>query len=125
MLIANYVVFENNQYNMELCLIPHRFSEFSPPIKVDQLDSSEAAVYWIGHGESVSVKIDAQERAKIIEPMKPAILFITAPTDDQPGIKVAKIKVVYLDNKKYELYYDREGQDDWKRFVANLPRGGL
>ena len=125
MLLANCVLYEEGKYGMDLCLIPHRHSEINPPVKIDLLDQTDGAVCSIGQGEGVSVKINAQERSKVIEALRPAVIYITPTTSDMPGVKVNKLKIVYLDNKRYEIFYTKDSSENWMKFNANDPRGSL
>ena len=121
MLIAKCILKENDVYASHLCLIPHAASQDFPPVKVSLLDQTDGPVFWVGPGESVKVEISSGENARIIAALRPAILFITAPTGDQPGIKVPAVKVIYKDNGSEEMHY-QSTTGEWKQFFAKDER---
>lgn len=117
MLIAKCLVPENNIHNVHLCIIPHSVSLSFPPVKVSLLEQTDGAIFWVGPGESIKVEINQAEKARIISSIRPAILYITASTGTQPGIKVPSIKVVYDDNGKESLFFMNTA-NEWKAFSA-------
>ncbi len=121
MLIAKCILKENDTYAAHLCLIPHAASSDFPPVKVSLIDQTEGPVFWVGPGESVKVEISAQENARIISALRPAILFITAPTGDQPGIKVPAVKIVYRDDGLEDMFFTTT-TGEWKQFFARDER---
>ncbi len=117
MLLAYTQIFENHQLKPHLCIIPHGVGGSIYPTKVSELRHTAGAVYWVGPGESVKVEEIAQERAKVISAIRPAILFITASTQDQPGTKVTAVKVTYGDQGE-EIIHFQSTAGEWKQFSA-------
>ena len=117
MLLAYTQLFENNQFQPHLCIVPHSIGDNIHPVKVAQLSHTSGAVFWVGPGESLKVEEIAQERAKVISAIRPAILFITASTMDQPGMKVAAVKVIYGEHGEETIHFQSTA-GEWKQFSA-------
>jgi len=117
MLLAYTQVFENHQLKPHLCIVPHGIGGAVAPTKVSELRHTAGAVFWVGPGESIKVEEIQAERAKLITAIRPAILFITASTQDQPGTKVASVKVVYGDQGE-EIIHFLSTAGEWKQFSA-------
>jgi len=117
MLLAYTQLFENHHFKPHLCIVPHSIGDNIHPVKVTELRHTAGAVFWVGPGESVKVEEIAEERAKLISAIRPAILFITASTMDQPGTKVGAVKVIYGEQGEEIIHYQSTA-GEWKQFNA-------
>ena len=117
MLIAYTQLFENHSFVPHLCIIPHTIGDTIHPTKVSSLRHTAGAVFWVGPGESIKVEEIPSERAKVIAAIRPAIMYITASTQDQPGTKVSSVKVIYGEDGLEKIMFPA-ANGEWKDFSA-------
>jgi hypothetical protein len=111
MLIAYCATLGKEAEYVELCLIPNEPNEYAKPFRVDLLSASDCAVTYIGPREGVLVRFE--EGAKVIEPIIPALLFLTPTNPEKPGVQAAMIRVRKDADNKYEIDYKRDKAGKW------------
>lgn len=114
MLLAYVAHRDANGDSTRLSIIPAETNEITIPVWVDLLCQSSAGVFWIGPRESVIVRDEAS--AKIISRVPPAELFLTPDNPTRPGLKVNRIKIEFLGNNAYEVFYAKESEERWLKW---------
>ena len=102
-----------------LCLIPDKQDKFSDPVPLNCLTPDSGAVYHIGSGESV--KVYTENNDVVIEPVRPAILYLTPDLPERPGYRVDRIKVQPRGDNRYHVFYDRDRQG-WSVWSSNTEK---
>ncbi|MCB0346839.1 MAG: hypothetical protein KDD66_17105 [Bdellovibrionales bacterium] len=120
MLLA-YVAFqEGTQDFAKLCIIPNEQHRNAIPVNVDLLFQTDSSVFWIGPKEAVTVSFEGDDEAKVIRPVRPAVMFLTPDTPNSPGTRAMLVKVEYPEQGLHKVYFKRELESDWMEWNPNI-----
>ena len=99
----------------ELCLVPDKTDPLAMPIKIDDLKSTEGAVFRVGQDEALIVVRDHSDGAMVLIPYKPAFVYLTPNLAQYPGMKAEFVKIISSGDKHYRVYFSRDRQrwDEW------------
>jgi hypothetical protein len=99
-----------------LALIPEKPDVFSFPIPVESLQETVAGVLRLGPTEALTVRL--QEEDLVLEPVRPAKLFITIDLPTMPGIAVEKIKLSRSLSGEWQTTYRQERfeKGEWREW---------
>lgn len=101
-----------------LCIVPDRPDQFSVAAPVDSLGDCESAVYRSGPEESFLAKQDQEDGSIIIEPCKPAKLYLTPNLHERPGIHVRRVKIAKHSGMVETFFLqDRHEDHDWQPWL--------
>ena len=116
-MIFGLVLLSNEQYP-EPCIVADKPSVYSKPVPIKLLKDTEAAAMLISNEEGVLVSSDPQDRGMVIEPMRPAKLYLTPNLPEKPGYSVDKIKILEDSQENLRVFYDRSGKG-WEEWHPN------
>lgn len=104
----------------ELCLIAEKLDQFSPPIAIESLKKTAAAVVRIGPLEAANISFDSSDGGLVVDPCLPSKLYLSPPQPDLPGFRVTRLKVVKVGGEeRYQTFFQLD-KEEWKQF--NPPR---
>jgi hypothetical protein len=112
------LVLLSNEHYPELCLVADKPSLYSKPVPVRLLTETLSGAHLVSNEEGVLVSFDHQDRGMVLEPMRPAKLYLTPNLPEKPGYSVDKIKLIEVSEGKYQVYYDRTGKG-WEEWHPN------
>ncbi len=123
MLLAHVSFTDGKDSYTDLCLVPIEESKYVEPTRIRILKPKSSGVFHIGPKEGIMVNKGEENNSIIITPLKPASLFLTPDTPTQPGVRVAKIKIIPQDND-FEVHFIAKESIDakWQKWEANKVR---
>jgi len=110
-LLAHVAFNDSRGDYVRLCVVPDEANHLSVPVWVDLMLQSDASVFWIGPREAVTVKVE--QNSKIIAPVPPAFFYLTPDSPNRPGTKVGRVKIDFLDEGHYRVFFAKERDEKW------------
>jgi hypothetical protein len=112
-----------DKLSFELCLIPDKPDDFGRPMPLSLIEVTESAVLKVGAGESCLIRPTNKDGAIVIDPIKPAKIYLTLDRPDQPGFAV-KTALLRKEGSVWRISYQRVHPDDpwiaWEPLEANF-----
>jgi len=109
-----------------LCMLPDKPDEFTVPSRIDSLQVTEAALYRLGPLESAKIEVDPNDGGLVIEPVRPAKLYLTPNLPQSPGMTAKRIKIFRKDTgdssqMAFETQYLQDGvsKEEWLKWEPN------
>lgn len=106
-----YMHRDGNEAKPELCIITDKPDQFSRPVSIASLCTTEAASIRLGPNEGINVWFE-DDGGVVIEPVKPSRIFLTPNQPDLPGFQVARVKVVTTE-QGYRTFYQKD-RVEWR-----------
>lgn len=123
MLLAYSHCAHRDKLSFELCLIPDKPDDYGRPVPVSMLEVTESGVFKLGPGESCVVRPTNRENSFVIDPIKPAKMFLSLDRPDQPGFAVRNALLMF-ESGVWKISYQRIHADDpwiaWEPLEANF-----
>ena len=100
-----------------LCMVPDKLAPGVTPVNLRFAVATTAAVQFLSSDEGYIVR-QADSGFLEIEPLAPAILYLTPNLPSRPGFSVNKIQFKILGDNRYEVNFDRgKGWEKWEPSV--------
>lgn len=105
----------------DLCLVPDKQDPLALPIRIEDLEPTDAAVFRVGENEAVVVTIDPSDGGSILAPCEPALIYLTPNLVQYPGMRAKFAKVVKIGERKYRTFFSKD-KSKWEEWVPSRPR---
>jgi len=104
----------------ELCLVPDKPDPLSLPVRIEDLEPTDSAVFRIGESEAVVVSIET-DGSTLLAPCDPALIYLTPNLVQYPGMRAKYAKVQKIGERRYRTFFSKD-KAKWEEWVPTRPR---
>ena len=104
----------NGEVFHDLCFVPDKPDNLSLPVRVDELEQTDAAVFRMGPEESMIVTREP-DGSKLITAREPALVYLTPNLSQYPGVRAKYVKILKTGEREWRTYFskDKARWDEW------------
>ncbi len=98
-----------------LCVIPDKLIPGVTSVNLEHVQVTESAIHYLSPDEGFVIR-SLEDGFKELEPLLPAVLYLTPNLPSRPGFSVSKVKFKFIGDNRYQVFFDRaaKGWEQWR-----------
>jgi len=99
----------------QLCIVADRPSDYSVPIRVESLISTDCAIHLVSNFEGLLIESGELPQSVIISAVRPAKLYLSPNLPEKPGFSVDRVLIAASTSGSFNVRFDRgRNWEDWR-----------